>query len=81
MHNAEGNIYYNTNLFDMVGFGAEEIGMKDKGYVRKLFWVKLRVKSSGHRLFVSTVHFTWYNFLVLTLCTCMHFPFFGVRRC
>jgi len=55
----EGNIYYNNKMFDMVEFGAEEIGMKDKGYARRLWWAKLQLKATSQVIMVATVHFTW----------------------
>ena len=53
----EGNVYWNRDLFDLAGSGAEDIGMFEKA--RRLFWVRLRVKGRDDTLFVSTAHYTW----------------------
>jgi endonuclease/exonuclease/phosphatase family metal-dependent hydrolase len=52
----EGNIYWNTEIFDLVGYGAEDIGIIEEE--RRLFWVRLATKS-GATLVVATAHFTW----------------------
>ncbi len=58
----EGNIYWNTDLFGLVEYGAEDIGIRDSEY-RRLFWARLRLMDadSRHDLFVSTAHYTWYG--------------------
>lgn len=57
----EGNIYWNSNLFDMVEYGVSDVGMMEP--LRRLFWVLLRTKSSkdipNQQILVSTAHFTW----------------------
>ena len=51
----EGNIYWNTLLFEKVQYGAEIVGHLERG--RRLFWVRLRLKSS-RTIFVATAHLT-----------------------
>jgi endonuclease/exonuclease/phosphatase family metal-dependent hydrolase len=63
----ESNIYWNQDLFQPVGYGAEDIGQLEEW--RRLFWVRLRLRAEGERLrlrtggaatlFVSTAHYTW----------------------
>ena len=54
----EGNIYWNTQLFDLVEYGAADIGILEK--FRRLFWVRLKIRDESQRtLFVSTAHYTW----------------------
>ena len=54
----EGNIYYNTTLFNLVEYGAEDIGMFEVN--RRLFWSRLSLKWGDNLpLFVSTAHYTW----------------------
>jgi hypothetical protein len=55
----EGNIYWNQDLFDLVEYGAEDIGIFER--LRRLFWVRLRLQGSDREriLFVSTAHYTW----------------------
>jgi hypothetical protein len=57
----EGNIYWNRELFDLVEYGAEDIGILEAK--RRLFWVRLGLRGddSGRSLFVSTAHYTWYG--------------------
>lgn len=52
----EGNIFWNTDLFDLVEYGAEEIGQMNEN--RRLFWVRLS-RDSGDTILVATAHFTW----------------------
>ena len=52
----EGNIYWNTEVFDLVGYGAEDIDII--GENRRLFWVRL-ASGSGATLVIATAHFTW----------------------
>ena len=57
----EGNIYWNSNLFDMVEYGVSDVGMMEP--LRRLFWVLLKIKTSesisNQQILVSTAHFTW----------------------
>jgi len=55
----EGNIYWNWEMFDMVEYGAEDIGILEE--LRRLFWVRLRLRcvDDSRTLFVSTAHYTW----------------------
>ena len=56
----EGNIYWNKSLFELVDYGAEQIGILEQH--RRLFWVRLRVNDdSGRIIFVSTAHYTWHG--------------------
>lgn len=53
------NIWWRTDLFRLVDFGAEDIGIRKR--LRRLFWVKLAPLplESGVSLLVSTAHYTW----------------------
>ncbi|CAB1275565.1 endonuclease/exonuclease/phosphatase family protein [Candidatus Nitrosacidococcus tergens] len=54
----EGNIYWNCTIFDLIAYGAEEIGHLEKW--RRLFWVKLQPKCLDiSPLLVTTAHYTW----------------------
>ena len=57
----EGNIYWNSNLFEMVEYGAIDIGMMEP--LRRLFWVLLKLKifeaDTAQQILVSTAHYTW----------------------
>ncbi len=53
----EGNIYWNRRLFDLVNYGATDVGILES--LRRLFWVRLRSLGTGKTLIVSTAHFTW----------------------
>jgi endonuclease/exonuclease/phosphatase family metal-dependent hydrolase len=53
---SEGNIFWNTALFDLVNYGAEDIGMLERE--RRLFWVRLATES-GKTMVVATAHFSW----------------------
>ncbi len=57
----EGNIYWHSDLFELVEHGAEDIGMLETS--RRLFWVRLRLLNTeeDQTLFVSTAHYTWYG--------------------
>jgi len=52
----EGNIFWNSNLFDRVAHGAEDIGLLEE--LRRLWWVRLATKS-GQALVVANAHFSW----------------------
>lgn len=54
---AEGNIFWNTEKFELVEYGAENVGILEPW--RRLFWVRLRTKQDGRTLLVTTAHFTW----------------------
>ena len=51
----EGNIFWNSDLFELEEYGAEDIGMPEER--RRLFWVRLTT-DGGTTIVVSTVHFT-----------------------
>ncbi|MGI6610737.1 MAG: endonuclease/exonuclease/phosphatase family protein [Limnochordia bacterium] len=53
----EGNIYWLSTMFEMLEYGAENIGQLSP--LRRLFWARLQLKGTERTLFVSTVHFTW----------------------
>ncbi|CAF4664832.1 unnamed protein product [Rotaria sp. Silwood2] len=68
----ESNIYWNSNLFDMVEYGIVDIGMKEP--LRRLFWVLLKItitpkltteeqmkseKITTQQILVATAHYTW----------------------
>jgi endonuclease/exonuclease/phosphatase family metal-dependent hydrolase len=52
----ESNIFWNTALFDLIDYGAEDIGMLEQD--RRLFWVRLTTES-GKTMVVATAHFSW----------------------
>lgn len=53
----EGNIYWSTDMFDLVEYGAEDIGQLSPR--RRLFWTRLTHRASATTLVVSTAHLTW----------------------
>ena len=57
----EGNIYWHHDMFDLIESGMVDIGMLESW--RRLFWVRLRVKSIDRagmtELLVATAHYTW----------------------
>ena len=54
----EGNIFYNSQLFELVESGTQDIGQKER--FRRLFWARLKPKNqNGRTILVSTAHFTW----------------------
>ena len=57
----EGNIYWHRDLFELVEYGAEDIGILEK--LRRLFWVRLRLRGVGQQqtLLVATAHYSWYG--------------------
>jgi endonuclease/exonuclease/phosphatase family metal-dependent hydrolase len=52
----EGNIYWNADVFELVEYGAVDIGIIEEE--RRMFWVRLRCPT-GDTLVVATAHFTW----------------------
>lgn len=52
----EGNIFWNSEMFDLIGYGAQDIGIIEPG--RRLFWVRLTTRS-GASVVISTAHFSW----------------------
>ncbi|CAF3561938.1 unnamed protein product [Rotaria sp. Silwood1] len=67
----ESNIYWNSNLFNMMEYGYHDIGMMEP--LRRLFWVLLKIKIPEQtiegknqstsiniqQILVATAHFTW----------------------
>lgn len=55
----EGNIFWSTELFELIEYGAENISIIEE--LRRLFWVRLRPPGDNQQrtLFVSTAHFSW----------------------
>ncbi|CAF1506313.1 unnamed protein product, partial [Rotaria sordida] len=59
----EGNIYWNSNMFNMLEYGMVDIGIMEP--LRRLFWVRLTIKISTNeneqqrQLLVATAHYTW----------------------
>ena len=51
----ESNIWWNTDLFELVGHGAVDIGHLEPD--RRLFWVRLRADEVT--FVVATTHLTW----------------------
>lgn len=55
---SEGNVYWNTQFFELINYGAEAIGQLEE--FRRLFWVRLRLRDArAITLFVSNAHYTW----------------------
>jgi endonuclease/exonuclease/phosphatase family metal-dependent hydrolase len=65
---SEGNIYWNSAIFNMLQYGNIDIGIVEP--LRRLFWVLLTLnksdeerkksnQSAGNQLLVATAHFTW----------------------
>ena len=52
----EGNIFWNTELFDLLEYGAQDIGILEEA--RRLFWVRLAT-GQGSTVVVATAHFSW----------------------
>lgn len=53
----QGNIYWSTDLFEKVEYGAVEVGQQNP--LRRLFWVRLRPNGSEGSVLVATVHLTY----------------------
>lgn len=56
----EGNIYWHSDLFNLIEYGKIDIGMVEEW--RRLFWVHLRVKEDSpvkSDLLIATAHYTW----------------------
>lgn len=55
----EGNIYWSRERFELVEYGAEDVGICETA--RRMFWVRLRVKDvePERTLLVATAHYTW----------------------
>lgn len=53
----ESNIFWNSNYFEKIQHGLEELDMPETH--RGLFWVRLRLIGSDKSLLVATAHFTW----------------------
>jgi endonuclease/exonuclease/phosphatase family metal-dependent hydrolase len=52
----ESNIYWNEALLEGIEHGAEEVGHAEPE--RRMFWARLRIKSSQKPIFVATAHLT-----------------------
>jgi len=55
----EGNIYYRHDMFSVMEFGAFDVGMSAKKSLRRQWWANLKLISTGQKIHVSTVHYTW----------------------
>lgn len=55
----ESNIYWNQSLFNLIEYGAEDIGILEQW--RRLFWVRLQpqITPESPPLLVATAHYTW----------------------
>lgn len=53
----EGNIYWSTALFELVEYGAEDIGTLEP--LRRLFWARLRLTGTDDTVLVATAHYTY----------------------
>jgi endonuclease/exonuclease/phosphatase family metal-dependent hydrolase len=52
----EGNIYWNETILEKTEHGAEEVGHVEPE--RRMFWARLRIRSSQRTIFVATAHLT-----------------------
>ena len=52
----ESNIYWNGALLERIEHGAEDVGHVEPE--RRMFWARLRIKSSQRTIFVATAHLT-----------------------
>jgi len=58
----EGNVIFDSQKFEYVAHGAEDIGIEEcevRKPKRRLFWIRLRIKSSTATILISTAHLTW----------------------
>ena len=53
----EGNLWWNENLFELVGHGAEEFGVESHTD-RRLFWVRLRLRDRPRTVWIGDIHLT-----------------------
>jgi endonuclease/exonuclease/phosphatase family metal-dependent hydrolase len=54
----EGNLYWRSDMFELVEHGAEQIGIIEQ--FRRLFWARLALKDgSGRTILVGTMHLTY----------------------
>ncbi|BAW80469.1 endonuclease/exonuclease/phosphatase [Candidatus Nitrosoglobus terrae] len=54
----QSNIYWNRSLFNLIEYGAEEVGILEQW--RRLFWVRLQANvTDTTTLLVATAHYTW----------------------
>ncbi|PCJ56917.1 MAG: endonuclease [Planctomycetota bacterium] len=53
----EGNIYWRSDLFSCIEYGAEDIGILSD--YRRLFWIRLKQNDGDKVFFVSTAHYTY----------------------
>ena len=53
----EGNLWWNTEIFELVDHGAEDVGF-EVDQDRRLFWVRLRVEDRPQTLWIGDVHLT-----------------------
>lgn len=52
----ESNIYWRKSVFERIAHGAEEVGHLETE--RRLFWVRLQLKSMPRTILVATAHLT-----------------------
>ena len=55
----EGNIFWDSDLFEAEEHGTADIGILVSA--RRLFWVRLRIKSAGSTVLVANAHFDWFG--------------------
>jgi len=53
----ESNIWWDGSLFELVAYGAEDVGIA-RYPERRLFWARLKVADRDRTVLVATVHFT-----------------------
>ncbi len=53
----EGNLWWNSDLFELVDHGAEDVGF-ETDQNRRLFWVRLRLRDRPRTLWAGDIHLT-----------------------
>lgn len=53
----EGNVWWDATRFEHLGHGASPFGAVERD--RRVFWVRLKHRSTGLEVVVATVHLTW----------------------
>jgi len=53
----EGNIWWDTGTFSLLGSGASPFGAVERD--RRVFWVRLEHRAEAHQIVIATVHLTW----------------------
>ena len=54
---SEGNIYWDSNKFNLMQYGMIDIGIVQP--LRRLWWALLRYNNTSDQILVATAHYTW----------------------